>query len=415
MNRVGLIAAAAATFIAWGCGGGEDGEEKVFVPTALTVRADAELKVGTTVQLRAIGSRDGEERQIVDGVVFASSNEAVATVDGSGLAKIVAGGEVTFTASLGGLKGTMEVRARCEYPRFSPEFVLGRVMPKLSWPNAWDREGNYFEFNLEDVYCDADWKDTTTLTFVLSAGWCAPCTQYAKDLSKIYDELESLGMKIVTIEVQDDRFGPADSDFARDHLEKITGGDVPSIAVGDADTLPANFVAQSDLLEYFPTVFVVRTRDMRIIADGKRWNSRLPLARIAENPEADWTREGGSAFRNKCVPGDEESTDNWYPQGALPLTAGSQLGGICQDGPDFYSIDAAGEWTLELMFDHRVGDLDLYVWDATRNEPVLVDGQIVGSTGTDDVETVRYSGPAVIAIVPFQHASGPYELTLTEH
>jgi len=413
MNRVGLIAAAAATFIAWGCGGGVD-EEEVFVPTALTVRSDAELKVGATVQLRAIGSRDGEERELVDGVVFASSNEAVATVDQSGMAKIVAGGPVTFTATFGELEAKVEARARCEYPRFSPEFALGRVMPKLSWPNAWDREGNYFEFNLEDVYCDADWKDTTTLTFVLSAGWCAPCTQYARDLSKIYEDLEYLGMKIVTIEVQDDRYQPADSDFAREHLDKITAGNVPSIAVGDADTLPSNFVAQSALLEYFPTVFVVRTRDMRMIADGKRWG-RLPLERIAADPEADWTKNGGSPFRNKCGPGDEESTENWYPQGALPLAAGSQLGGICQDGPDFYSIDATGEWTLELMFDSRVGDLDLYVWDADLNAPLLVGGQIVGSTGTGDIETVRHSGPAVIAIVPFQHASGAYELTLTEN
>lgn len=414
MNRVGLIAAAAATFIAWGCGGGDD-EEEVFVPTTLTVRADAELKVGSTVQLRAIGARDGEERELVNGVVFVSSNEAVATVDESGLAKIVAGGPVTFTATFGALEAKVDVRARCEYPRFSPEFALGRVMPKLSWPKAYDREGERFEFNLEDVYCDADWKDTTTLTFVLSAGWCGPCTEYARDLTRVYEDLEYLGMKVVTVEVQDVRGFPADSDFAREHLEKITAGNVPSIAVGDLDTMPYKFVQRSEMLEYFPTVFVVRTRDMRIIADGKRWSTRLPLERIAADPEADWSKNGGSPFRNKCVPGDEESTENWSPEGALPLKVGSQLGGICQDGPDFYSIDAAGEWTLELMFDSRDGDFDLYVWDAGLNAPLLVGGQIVGSTGTGDIETVRHSGPAVIAIVPFQHASGTYELNLTEN
>jgi len=414
MNRVGLIAAAAATFIAWGCGG-DGGEEEVFVPTALAVEADAEMKVGSTVQLRAIGTRDGVERQLVDGVVFTSSDDAVATVDPHGVARILAGGPVTFTASYSGLEAEIGVRARCDYPRFTPEFALGRVMPKLSWPNAWDRHGNYFEFNLEDVYCDAAWKDTTTLHFVLSAGWCPPCHEYTKALSKVYEELEALGMKIVIIEVEDERGLPADSDYARTHIEKLTQGNVPSIAVGDADTLPTSFVKESELLEYFPTEFVVRTRDMRIIADGKRWTSRLPLEQIALNPDADWTKPNSSAFRNKCGPGDEESLENGHPQGAHPLDVGALFGGICEDGPDFFSIDVAGEWTLELAFEHAVGDLDLFVWNPVLDEPLLVDGQIVGSTGTDDVETIRHAGPAVVAVVPFRHASARYKLTLTEH
>jgi len=414
MNRVGLIAVATATFFTWGCGAGVEDDDAGFVPTELAVRADAELKVGTTVQLHAFGMRDGVEREMLKGVTFTSSNEAVATVDASGLATIIAGGPVTFTASYGSLSATVDARPRCEYPRFSPEFALGRVMPKLSWENAYDRDGNYFEFNLEDVYCDADWKNTKTITFVLSAGWCAPCTQYAKELSKIWQDLDELGMKIVTVEVEDERGDPGDADFARMHLEKITAGEVPSIAVGDADTRPARFIASSPFLEYFPTAFVVRTRDMRIIADGKRWNARLPLARIAADPEADWTKEGGTPFRNKCGPGVEESTDNWTPAGALAIGAGSQFGGICQDGADFYSVDAKGTWTLDLAYDHRDGDLDLYVWDAVTNAPLLVDGQVIASTGTEDVERIEYAGPAIVAVVPFQHASGAYELTLTE-
>lgn len=348
------------------------------------------------------------------GVTFASSNEAVATVDGTGVAKIVAGGPVTFTATYGSLSATVDGRARCEYPRFSPEFVLGRVMPKLRWEHAYDRDGNYFEFDLEDVYCDADWKNTQTITFVLSAGWCGPCTQYAKDLSKIWMDLDDLGMKIVTVEVEDERGRPGDADFARTHLEKITSGNVPSIAVGDADTRPASFIAESPFLEYFPTAFVVRTRDMRIIADGKRWNSRLPLARIAADPDADWTREGGTPFRNKCGPGAEESEDNWTPSGALAIDAGSHFGGICRDGSDFYAIDVQGAWTLDLAFDNRDGDLDLYVWDAVTNAPLVIDGQVIASTGTADAERIEFSGPAIVAVVPFQHASGAYQISLTE-
>lgn len=421
MTRVGLFAAIAAMSVALaGCGedvaGPTTGTEPVkFVPTALEVRADGDFKVGNTIQLRAIGIDGDERREILEGVVFASSNEAVGTVDENGRARILAGGQVSFSASFGELAAEVSSRATCDYPRFSPEFVLGRVMPKLSWP-AYDREGNAFEFDLEKVFCDADWKDVHTITFVLSAGWCQPCTMYARDLAKQYEELEDLGMRIATIEVEDTTGNPGTTEFARRHLESITGGNVPSIALGDADTQPqSRFVAGSSLLEYFPTVFVMRTRDMRIIADGKRWATYLPLARIAADPEADWSRSGGNTFRSRCGVGDEESTENMIPSEALAIEPGTHQGGICMDAPDFYSIDVQGAWTLELGFKHSVGDLDVYVWDAERDQPLMVDGQIVASTGKTDLETIEFSGPAVVAIRGFQHASAPYTLTLTEH
>ena len=423
MHRIGLVVVASATVLSWGCGDDElRRNEEEFVPTALALRADAEFEVGSTVQLRVVGSRGGVEREFHEGVVFGTSNSDVATIDEHGLVKVVAGGPVTFTAVRGDLEATLDARATCEYPRFSPDLTLGRVMPKLSWRSAWTREGRWFEFNMEDVYCDADWKDTKTLTFVISAGWCGPCTEYAKNLSKRYENLEALGMKIVIVEVDTKRYGePADSNFARDHLVENTGdgksGDmVPGITVGDADTVPSTFIRESRPTWTFPTAFVVRTRDMRVIADGERWRpTALPLERIAADPEADWTVTGGNKFKNRCGPRDEESFDNSSPAGALAIEPGTHRGGICRDGFDFYAIGVPGRWTLELQSEYRIGDLDLYVWDADRNEPLVIDGQVVASTGTGDLESIEFEGPAVVAVTPFQNASAPYQLTLTEH
>lgn len=425
MNRIGLIAVASATFLAWGCSDEElKVHEEVWEPTALELRADADadFKVGSTVQLRVFGLRGEEEREIEEGVVFGTSDPAVARIDERGLATMVAGGPVTFTAEFGDLDATLEARATCDYPSSSRKLLLGQVMPPVTWYSAFDREGRWFELNMADVHCDADWKDTTTMAFILSAGWCGPCTQYAKDLSKQYERLEALGMKIVIVEVDTTRHGePADADFARMHLVKNTGdgktGDmVPGIALGDGDSEPRNFIRGSGMIDGFPSAFVVRTRDMQVIADSKRWKpSRLPLERIAADPDADWSSKGGSNFTNRCGPGDEESLENSSPAGALAIEPGTHAGGICREGPDFYAIGVEGRWTLELQAEFRVGDLDLYVWDADLDEPLVVDGQVVASTGSGDLESIAFEGPAVVAVMPFKQASAPYQLILTEH
>jgi len=374
----------------------------------------AAFKVGTTVQLQAVATwENGYAGPIVGGVTWTSSNEAVATVDANGLATIVAGGPVTFTASARDLEATFSVTGTCDYPKFSPELVYDRVVPPLSWPAKWP-DGTEFTLDLRDVHCNADWKHVKTFTVVLSAGWCTPCTLYAQRLENEVEALRAKGMEILIVEVQDTTGDLADLEFAYSHLDRITGT-IPAIAAGDADTQPTpGFLNGSAILRAFPSVFVVRTRDMRIIADQNRANSYLPLLQIAENPEGDWSNTT-PVFKNNCQPGQDGVEPNDTFAEATPIEPGSFEDGICTDGNDFFKIDLEGEWTVRVEFDHDVGDLDVFVWDTVRDQPAQSGSQVIGSSGSGDVEEFSHSGPAIIAVQGYRRASAPYTLTLTAH
>jgi thiol-disulfide isomerase/thioredoxin len=434
MTRFTLTAACVAAFsLAYGCVGSDTTDtqqqtkpdEGPFVPTTIALRADGELIVGKTVQLKVIGTNaDGSEREITENLTFASSDERVATVDADGLATVHKRGPVSFSATNTefSLDATWDVTPTCEYPEFAAQLQYNRVMPPLSWPAKWP-DGSDFEFSLENVYCDLDWQETKTIAFVLSAGWCTPCTLYAQRLEGEVAELNALGMEVVIIEVQNVEGALADLAFAYSHVNRITNT-IPGIVAGDKDTKQvfagesfdaAGFLEDSAILRAFPSVFVVRTTDMRIIADQNRADFYLPLADIAADPNADWSKSGDPVFENLCGSGDEEASEpNDVPDNAAPITAGVHTGGICADGPDLYRIDIEGDWTIQLDFEHEVGDLDIFVWDTGRDQPAQQDGQVIGSATSNNQEKFDHSGPAVIAVKPYQHASAPYTLTLTE-
>lgn len=421
-RKVVGVACVAASLFAFGCSGEEEtpppDPNAPLVEISLALEGDdAALAVGKVMQLRTLGVREsGWRGPIAEGVQFTSSNEVIATVDETGLVRALREGPVTFTARVGELEAVLEANVACSYPQFSPELVYGRVMPALSWPAKRENgtaAGESFVFDLREVRCSVEWADTKTITFVLSAGWCTPCTLYAQRLEQEIDELRQLGMEVVIIEVEDYDTLPADLNFAWGHLNRITGT-VPGIVAGDADTMPQpRFLAETSILRAFPSVFVVRTSDMRIIADQNRTDRYLPLDQIAANPDADWSSPGYPAFENNCAEGQEEASEpNDTPDLAQPIGPGSYEGGICADGPDIYLVEIDGPWRLTLEFDHDVGDLDVFVWDERLNQPAQFDGQVIGSATQTGVETFEHRGRAYVAVLPFQHASAPYVLTL---
>lgn len=297
MRRVLVGMLGTLTLFAWGCG-----EEEPFSPTSLELLATTDFKVGGVFDLQVMGRDDtGKVEQLTADVVFATSDERVATVDEKGTVTLVAGGPLTLTATYGELEATLEARPTCDYPESSPTLRYGNVLPRLRMPAAWP-SGEPFVLDLAEVQCDAKWKSIETLHFVLSAGWCGPCTQYAQYLEHQAATLLRKGMQIVIVELETLSMGQAaDTNFAYDHLSKITNH-VPGIAVGDKGMLPDLFFRQSGYVEAFPSVFVVRTSDMRMIADGTAsfWMQypmgpaeRLPLHEIAENPDADWSKLPG--------------------------------------------------------------------------------------------------------------------------
>ncbi len=422
MKRIVLVGAVLASLL-MACG-----EEEESPLTGIALVADAEFTVGTTVQLRVIGTRkDGSEDRLTKGVTFASSDPEIATVDpATGLATVLVGGPVSFTAQLKQFHASLEARTRCLYPRFADDIVFGRTMPPLSWP-AKRPDGSEFVFDFRDVYCDKEWQHLDTLVVITSAAWCQPCTRYAQMLSgqssdiKPYITADTLeeehNSQILYIMAQDTQGEPISTADGYKHMDRIIStGRIPGIVVGDLETAPEEaYVQNSSMILAFPAVWVIRTRDMKIIASGNRTDQYLDLYKIADNPERDWSAPGKVLFRNKCGAGDEEATEpNDEPADATPIGAGTFSGGICRDYPDFYSVGLAGTWEARLAFDGEVGDLDIYVWDPVTNEPARFDGQIAGSTGETGEEVFEFTGPALVGVVGFKHASAPYTLTITE-
>lgn len=385
--------------------------------TDLQLRAPEKVQwaIGKKVQLEAVGIRGTTERKVTYQVAYASSDEDVATVDENGLATILGGGSVSFTASLGE-RTTAPVAATvtCSYPEGTQGLGLNKIMPQLSWPGAKRSDGTTFELDLADVTCSAEYKDVKTMLFVISAGWCGACTAYAQQLAPEAAALEAKGMKIATVEVQDYDGRAANSSFAYTHLAKITGNRVPGFALGDSDVKPsAGYFGSAGYLEYYPTSFVVRTRDMKIIADQKVNDLHLPIHEIAADPEADWSR--GTVFVNKCGPFDEEAGEpNNGADEALPILEGTFSGGICDDSAkDIYQVQVNGSWTATLDYDAKVGRLALWVWDPVRDQIATINGDVVGSDSRDGREVLEYGGKVMIGVMGVNGESAPYTLSIT--
>lgn len=320
---------------------------------------------------------------------------------------------------------------RCEaYPDFNLVMGYNAVVPPIGWYQAYNRAGQVTPFSFEHFFCGAAYTEKTTLILVVGAGWCQSCARLVqKHIDPIADNLmENLGVELVYLEIQDAQYEAADSQFAYRHLNSLID-DGPGWRVGDADTLiregehmvPApQFIARQDNLPVLPALWVIRKRDMRIIATRelamRARPGELPLELIAMDPEQDWSEPPLPPFRSQCDPGDEEEsegqTNNVFGD-ATPMSVGSFTGGICDPEPDFYTFDLDGSWRVSLQHDTWQGDLDLVLWDTETNTAALGDdGRVIGSFTANDIETLVGSGPAVILIRGYGGASARYTLTL---
>lgn len=376
----------------------------------------AEFKRGEPEQLTVTATYDnGETKPVTEVITWETSNADVATVDANGLVTPLRGGAVQITATFQGQSVTLDATTTCDYPRFARALVYGAVMPPLFWEDAFHSDGSKFDFRLEDIYCDVAYKDVKVAFFIISAGWCTPCTLYAQRLIPEAPFIKEAGGEIIIVESETADYGPASNAYAQSHVDHIIG-DAYAIRVGDHDTNPfADFLHRQPLVQAFPTVIAVRTEDMQVISDSNHSMYYLPLRQIAEDPHADWSNPGPPPFSNHCGPTDEEAGEdtNDSADGATPLAAGTQHAGICDEYSDFYAVDLQGEWKLEVDFDAALGDIDVYVWDTAANQPLDNAGNIVGSTGSTGHEEFVYRGPQVIAVAGYQGASAPYDIKLT--
>jgi hypothetical protein len=169
---------------------------------------------------------------------------------------------------------------------------MGQVIPPLAWSAAYKAVGALVEdFSLEKVYCDPEYADVETIIFISSAEWCPNCPNYLRFVQTFLPALAEANALIVWVEVQDNNFNPASSlDGWRtfDRIFDDNGEDIIGMFVGDKDMVGGPVFNGNSLVQAFPSQFVVRKRDMRVIHGSIRSDYLLPLLQLARHPEADW-------------------------------------------------------------------------------------------------------------------------------
>lgn len=385
---------------------------------SITITGDGVVGTERTVQLTATGAFADESTQdLTAQVTWTVSDETLAKVDASGTLRGVKVGAVEVAAELESIRGTMNVGVECRYPAGAPTTFLDYdVFPELSWEGAYLGDGTKVPFSMEQFYCDAQYAEKQTLVLLVMAGWCPNCPAYLQRITAIAQDLEASGAQLVHVEAETESYGPANSFYAHRKINTM-GGQTYGIRIGDADTLPnADTIRSSPILAAYPSVWIYRKRDMRMIATQSASDYYLPIQEIVDNPEWNWRDPLNPvpAFESKCAEGQDEASEPNDSLASAQLLNGPALveGGICTDAPDYYRIDVPGAWRVTIQFQNSIGNLDLDVWNAATGRPVTANGQPVGSFTTRNSEAYEGAGSGMVRVFGANGSSAPYRLFL---
>ena len=190
-------------------------------------------------------------------------------------------------------------------------------------------------------------------------------------------------------------------------------GNGPGLRIGDGATQPTpGGIYSSPAINGIPTAFVIQRSDMKVIADQGQDQYYLQFVNILESLGGVNTNPPASA---KCDDTDEESFEpNDTSEEAGVLNAPTTFtGGVCGTDFDFYDINMAGDWKLEVNFAHNVGDLEIVIWDDATAAFVREGDYYAGATSSDDNEVYDGTGPTTVAVIGYNGATAPYTLVLS--
>ena len=404
-------------------------EVSVITPSGLVITGpERELKpgdqfsLGMKVQWSDESVETLSEGLLAEDISWSSSTEAASvsemgevSINGFGQVEII----VVAETSLGSMiTGSWGVEIPCTYPEptgrsFNTNLDLESVLPPIKWESAYSAmDGTIMPISMEEVYCSADYEWVKTINFLITAGWCTACPAHLRAVRDMSDDITEAGGLLIYVEVQDDYGDPADSAYAWDELSDLLGP-TNGFFVGDKEAQPlTRFFGRSPTIRAFPDAYVVRKSDMHVITslELNRSVGVLPLTRIAEQPDEDWSTIMPPPFESICEEGDEEASEpNDSPDTAAVIGEGTHQGGICAEGPDYYQIDLSSPWTFELAFSHSEADLDIFQYELgqTSSDPVAY------SNGTTDLESISGTGPAVISVLSYSRTSTTYTISLT--
>ena len=375
------------------------------------------LRATDTYAFKVQGTyRDNHIEDLTEQATWSSSDASVLEVMAPGQVKVAKVGEASVIAQVGEVEGSLSLSSECRYFDDAPEFIgQYETMPHLYWENAQDKDGNVVRFDFEDVMCDASWQDVKTLVFQVSAVWCGPCNRRLPITAGLAPQLSELGSRVFYVEAEDLQGRPIGTVAAAEHIDSIIP-DGLGLRLGGRDSKPtANiFHASPGFLEAFPTIFVVRTSDMKMIANSMDSAvSDLDLLTIAEHPDWIWTDPDNpvQAFENKCEPGQDESYEpNDEPAQAAEIGPGVIEGGICTFAPDFYRINIEGNWRVTVLYDIADANIDVAVWNEATNGALISGGREVGGFTTTSNEAFEFHGKQLIKVYGTRAGSAPYRL-----
>jgi hypothetical protein len=250
------------------------------------------VELGGSLRFTARGVyTDQQERDIGELVSWRSSDPSKLTLSTEGVATGVAAGDVEVIAEAEGVEGRVMVRVfdpgACAYPTDADGMIAkGGVMPALVWNDARTSDGTSIDFRLDTFHCSEQYERYSTVAFIVSAGWCPNCPAYMQAVNDRREAIEAAGGLVVFIEIENRAGAPATNAQAHDLVSREIGTDY-GLRVGDGETAPLDRPF-GRAVSAVPTAYVVRRRDMRVIADRFEASGELDFAAIAADPERNW-------------------------------------------------------------------------------------------------------------------------------
>jgi thiol-disulfide isomerase/thioredoxin len=233
---------------------------------------------------------DGATHDVTAQVTWTSSDPTIAVIDANGLASAVGDGNVIISASQGDVSAMTAARtvtSNCPYPDDALTTVrYDATLPPVFWLDAFSASGGTADFQVANTYCDA----TThpTIVFAISAGWCPYCPDYMAMVDNLTPQLEEEGAIVVFVVIETSGGAPAMNDYANTLISGETMNLGHSIRVGDGETAGASAMPFLNAVSALPSAFVVRTRDMHVIASQDVSSNYLDFMAIVQNPERQW-------------------------------------------------------------------------------------------------------------------------------
>ncbi|MEQ9503397.1 MAG: hypothetical protein RIT81_41435 [Deltaproteobacteria bacterium] len=392
----------------------------------IALQGATELARGSTTPLVVNGTfGDGSTMVLNEMATVTVSDESLATVIDNTTIYGTGIGTVTITVTIEEFTATHTVNVFCAYPEdASNRIAVGETFPMTTWSNAVYPDGSQGPLNLEEVYCGDNTKfdGVETLFFQVSAEWCGPCRSFRNYFNSNRGIFDNNKSQFIVTEIRDLQNVDVVTSVAASESVTRELGDDWGVRLGDAETTPTrNLFNNRAQISVFPTFYVVRKSDMKVIA----WSDEDPgvfvndyLLDVLQNYNWDWSDLDNpiEQFVSNCEPGTEES---YEPNDTAPLAKEvgvAQIdGGICTDAPDFYFVNLPGSWRITLVTEPEVADIDVYAWDDAANEPVKNGNYTVGAFASSGIDDFTHSGPTLIKVQGKRSSeSGPYTLYIEE-